>query len=59
MNANEPDWQQTIERMPLIAILRGIAADECEAVAKILFGEGFEILEVPLNSPDPYVSIDR
>jgi len=59
MNSGEPNWQDTIERMPLIAILRGIEPDESEAVAEVLFGEGFEILEVPLNSPDPYTSIKR
>lgn len=59
MKADNPNWQQAIERMPLIAILRGIEPDEAETVAEALFDEGFEFLEVPLNSPDPYTSIRR
>jgi 2-dehydro-3-deoxyphosphogalactonate aldolase len=43
--------------MPLIAILRGIRPDECEAVAEALVEAGFTIIEVPLNSPDPLASI--
>lgn len=59
MSANSPDWQDVIERMPLIAILRGIEPEESETVAGCLFDEGFEILEVPLNSPEACTSISR
>src|ERR1700760_3200004 len=41
----------------LIAILRGITPDEAPAVGRVLRDAGFTILEVPLNSPDPYHSI--
>jgi 2-dehydro-3-deoxyphosphogalactonate aldolase len=44
---------------PLVAVLRGIAPDESEAVGDALIEAGFTILEVPLNSPDPYESIAR
>src|SRR3954466_13027985 len=43
----------------LVAILRGIKPDEAEAVVDVLIGTGFELIEVPLNSPDPFVSIER
>ena len=43
----------------LVAILRGIRPDEAEAIAGTLIGCGFELIEVPLNSPDPFVSIER
>jgi len=43
----------------LVAILRGIRPDEAEAVAGTLIECGFELIEVPLNSPDPFVSIER
>ena len=43
----------------LVAILRGIHPDEAEAIAETLIGCGFELIEVPLNSPDPFVSIER
>jgi 2-dehydro-3-deoxyphosphogalactonate aldolase len=42
---------------PLVAILRGITPAECEAVGDALVDAGFTLLEVPLNSPDPLVSI--
>jgi len=43
----------------LVAILRGITPDEVEAVVEALIDGGFEMVEVPLNSPDPFVSIER
>ncbi len=43
----------------LIAILRGLTADEAPAVGRCLYGAGFRTLEVPLNSPNPLESIRR
>jgi 2-dehydro-3-deoxyphosphogalactonate aldolase len=43
----------------VIAILRGIQPDEVFAVADALIGAGIGLIEIPLNSPDPYVSIAR
>lgn len=48
-----------LRRLPLVAILRGILPDDCEAVGDILVEAGFTIIEVPLNSPTPLVSIER
>lgn len=45
--------------LPLIAVLRGITPGEIDAVGAALFDNGFRILEVPLNSPDPFDSIAR
>lgn len=44
---------------PLIAIIRGVTPDEVEAIGDALIGAGIRIVEVPLNSPDPYTSIAR
>lgn len=45
--------------LPLVAILRGISPEESQAVAAALYGEGFRLIEVPLNSPQPFDSIAR
>ncbi len=42
---------------PLIAILRGIAPSEILAACEALVGAGIVMIEVPLNSPQPLVSI--
>jgi 2-dehydro-3-deoxyphosphogalactonate aldolase len=44
---------------PLVAILRGVTPDEIEGVADVLVQTGFSMIEVPLNSPDPLVSIGK
>lgn len=45
--------------LPLVAVLRGITPAEVDAIAAALTDNGFRILEVPLNSPDPFESIRR
>lgn len=46
-------------RRDLVAILRGVRPDEIDAIGDALVEEGFEAIEVPLNSPDPLRSIER
>jgi 2-dehydro-3-deoxyphosphogalactonate aldolase len=55
----DPRLRSALERCPLIAILRGVRPDEVEAIATILIDAGFSMIEVPLNSPDPFDSIAR
>lgn len=43
--------------LPLVAILRGIRPDEALAIGEALVESGFRLIEVPLNSPDPFASI--
>ena len=43
----------------LVAILRGVKPGEVEAIVGQLVEAGFELIEVPLNSPDPFVSIEK
>ncbi|WP_341208713.1 2-dehydro-3-deoxy-6-phosphogalactonate aldolase [uncultured Sphingomonas sp.] len=42
---------------PLVAILRGLTPAEAPAVGDALVEAGFTLIEVPLNSPDPFDSI--
>lgn len=42
---------------PLIAILRGLRPEEAVAVGEALVAAGITVIEVPLNSPDPFASI--
>lgn len=42
---------------PLIAIIRGVTPGEVVAIGEALFADGLRIIEVPLNSPDPFASI--
>lgn len=44
-------------KTPLVAILRGIEPERAAAVGETLVECGFDIIEVPLNSPDPMISI--
>lgn len=46
-------------RCPLIAILRGLEPSEALDVGEALVAAGIGVLEVPLNSPDPFDSIGR
>lgn len=43
----------------LVAILRGIRPEEIEGVVEVLVEAGFEAIEVPLNSPEPFASIEK
>lgn len=44
-------------RREIIAILRGVAPAEANSVCETLIAAGISIIEIPLNSPDPLVSI--
>jgi 2-dehydro-3-deoxyphosphogalactonate aldolase len=44
---------------PLIPILRGVQSDEAVDIARALLDEGYDCVEIPLNSPTPFVTINR
>lgn len=45
--------------LPLVAILRGVKPEEAVGIGEALVAEGFRLIEVPLNSPQPFASIQR
>lgn len=51
-----PEWQ-SLDRK-LVAILRGIRPEETADTVSGLLAAGFRAIEVPLNSPDPFRSIE-
>jgi 2-dehydro-3-deoxyphosphogalactonate aldolase len=51
--------QPFLDRLPLVAILRGVTPEEVVAVAESLVDAGFAIIEVPLNSLHALESIER
>lgn len=54
-----PNFADAFARCPLVAILRGVRPDEVEPIGDALVDAGFTLIEVPLNSPDPFDSIGR
>ncbi|AIY43699.1 2-dehydro-3-deoxyphosphogalactonate aldolase [Collimonas arenae] len=49
--------KNALKQCGLIAILRGVKPLEVAAIGLKLYEAGFRIIEVPLNSPEPYDSI--
>jgi 2-dehydro-3-deoxyphosphogalactonate aldolase len=45
-------------RRGLVAILRGLKPDEAAGIGSAVFEAGIKVIEVPLNSPEPFASID-
>ncbi len=52
-------FQAAFERMPLIAILRGVQPEDAVGIGAALIHAGITLIEVPLNSPQPFDSIAR
>jgi 2-dehydro-3-deoxyphosphogalactonate aldolase len=52
-------FKDAMAALPLVAILRGITPGEVEAVGDALVEAGFRMIEIPLTSPDPFLSIAR
>lgn len=52
-------FADAISECGLIAILRGITTEEIESVGQALVEAGIRVAEIPLNSPDPFASIEK
>jgi 2-dehydro-3-deoxyphosphogalactonate aldolase len=53
------DLRAALTYCPIVAILRGVKPDEVEGIGDALIEAGVTVIEVPLNSPDPFESIRR
>ena len=58
MNPGE-DLGRRLAECPLVAIIRGVTPGEAEAIGAAIFEAGIRVIEVPLNSPDPFASIEK
>jgi len=45
-------------KRPLVAILRGVKPEETAGIVDVLIESGMTAIEIPLNSPDPFRSIE-
>jgi 2-dehydro-3-deoxyphosphogalactonate aldolase len=57
MSAAE-DFDLYFAECPLVALIRGVTPQDAEATAAAIFEGGIRIIEVPLNSPRPFDSIE-
>ena len=51
------DFRRYFAECPLVAIIRGVTPADAETTAAAIFDAGIRIIEVPLNSPQPFDSI--
>jgi len=54
-----PDLRAALSQCPIAAILRGVKPEEIDAVGDALVEASITVIEVPLNSPQPFESIER
>lgn len=45
-------------KRPLVAILRGVKPEEVDGIVGVLIDSGMTAIEIPLNSPEPFRSIE-
>ena len=57
MKTTDERHASALAALPLVAILRGLPPADALAIGTALVGEGWTLIEVPLNSPQPLTSI--
>jgi 2-dehydro-3-deoxyphosphogalactonate aldolase len=55
----EKKLDRLLKQMPVVAILRGVKPDDVVEIGEAIFTAGIGVIEVPLNSPQPFESISR
>jgi len=53
------DLRAALSYCSIVAILRGVKPDEIDGIGDALIEAGITVIEVPLNSPQPFESIKR
>ena len=51
-------FHASMKAFPCVAILRGLEPADALEMGQAFFDNGFRMIEVPLNSPEPYKSIE-
>lgn len=51
------DMLERLAECPLVAIIRGVTPAEAPAIGQAIYDAGIRVIEVPLNSPEPFRSI--
>lgn len=51
-------FETAMAKLPLVAILRGVTPEDAPAILEALLLEGFALIEIPLNSPNPLSSVE-
>ena len=51
--------EHLLDEVPVVAILRGITRDRVVDVGEAIYDSGIRAIEIPLNSPDPFSSLER
>lgn len=57
--ASAETLRRRLDECGLVAILRGVTHEEVIEIAEALINTGIRIIEVPLNSPEPFRTIRR
>lgn len=57
--SNNTKLDSYLTKMPVVAIIRGVTPDEVVDIGNAIYSAGINIIEVPLNSPDPFNSIQK
>ena len=59
MTLHNKKLEKRLAEMPVVAIIRGVQPEEVVAVGHAIADAGINVIEVPLNSPQPFVSIEK
>jgi len=51
--------EQALDECGLVAILRGVTPDTIIGIGDALYEAGFRVIEIPMNSPEPLLSIEK